>query len=152
MKTILWNYNLGFIKNFDSVFYPYEDKRLIGGMCMPFSKRIFISTNGRIYPCERINYEHSIGTITDEVNINFNYITNKYNRIYEDINHSCSKCYYNQLCSKCHFLHERKNNKLICNKFLSKKDFDVLMSEFIYFVENNPHKILEVSNSINSIS
>ena len=45
------------------------------GTCLPFSKKIFISVTGKIYPCERIGNEINFGSVTrNGININYSSI------------------------------------------------------------------------------
>ena len=78
-------------------------------------------------------------------------LTTKYNKIYDKVADLCRKCYYNQLCSQCYFLLEEKNGIIVCDKFLSKGQFETLMKKLVAFIENNPKGLVNINRSINSV-
>lgn len=87
--------------------------------CLPFSFKIFLSANGKLHLCEKIGYKHSIGNITNEMNIEINSssLAKKYAAHYDQISKNCKNCYDFFTCSVCMF---EKNFK--CSP-ISKEDF-----------------------------
>ena len=56
----------------DLMFAPAQKKRYPTGTCMPFSKKMFVTVNGKILPCERIGQQFALGQVTDtEVILDF---------------------------------------------------------------------------------
>lgn len=93
-----------FIDFFDSV---YMDKRPIsytyhhGGPCVPGSKKLFVSTDGMFYPCEKVNEQYSnnvIGNIHD--GFDYNRIYNLYN-IGVLTESKCKSCWCIRYCKMC---------------------------------------------------
>lgn len=89
---------------FDSV---YMDKRPIshtyhhGGPCVPGSKKLFVSTDGLFYPCEKVNEQYSnnvIGNIHD--GFDYNRIYNLYN-IGALTESKCKSCWCIRYCKMC---------------------------------------------------
>lgn len=79
-------------------------EKLPTGTCFPFSRRIFMTVNNKIFPCERIGHQYSLGLVTNEgVQIDCVYIPHKYNTYYNKLNNQCSRCYFRQYCSQCMF-------------------------------------------------
>ncbi|MDE6227723.1 MAG: radical SAM peptide maturase [Muribaculaceae bacterium] len=70
--------------------------------CIPFSRKIFVSVTGKIYPCERIGNEIEFGDISDNgVNIDYEGILSFYNRILKNYIPLCRKCKAHDYCSVC---------------------------------------------------
>lgn len=92
---------------FVDFFDVYMDKRPIpyiyhhGGPCSPGSKKLFVSTDGIFYPCEKVNEQYStnvIGNIHDGFD---------YNKIYKLYNlgmlteSKCKSCWCIRYCKMC---------------------------------------------------
>ena len=48
----------------DLLFDRNEQKRLPTGTCIPFSKKMYVTVNGKILPCERIGHQFALSEIT----------------------------------------------------------------------------------------
>ena len=89
-----------------------KKKWLPTGTCLPFQKKIFITTSGKILPCERVSHEYSLGYVTDkEVVLDFEEIVRKYNEYYRKYISQCSLCYNNHTCKQCMFYITGKASK-----------------------------------------
>lgn len=44
-----------------------DNKILPTGTCIPFSKRMFVSYDGKIHPCEKVNRDSPLGFIDNKV-------------------------------------------------------------------------------------
>lgn len=100
--------------------------------CFPFGKKIFITVNGKILPCERIGHRLSLGRITeDSVDIDFCHIADLYNDLYKHVyDKQCSSCSFIQNCISCLF-HTELNR---CSKYGDYNNFrDYLKSEIDFF-------------------
>ena len=68
------------------------------GTCFPGQRRIFVSTNGQYYMCERVNCNYEIGNIED--GFDYNVILEFFRRFalfFKD----CTSCWALRLCKKC---------------------------------------------------
>ena len=64
----------------------HEDLEIPTKTCIPFSRKIFISVNGNIFPCERIGNEFDFGRISDgKVEIDIDCVVSQYNQILKRI-------------------------------------------------------------------
>lgn len=103
--------------------------------CSPFMKKIFITVQGKILPCEKIGQEYPLGNISDGVvQIDFEKIANHYNKQYQDVyENECKNCPFLFNCSMCiYFFHNGK-----CPIGISKDNFFMFMKEKIDFIEHN---------------
>jgi uncharacterized protein len=140
---------ISLIKNFSSFIYNnYSDLVLNNdndndndnsfiptATCLPFSKRMFITANGDILPCERINYKHSLGKIINNVvKIDFSKIANYYNQFYNTLEPQCMKCGISDNCEICMF--DADLNKCISYKTIKKAEQDY--NYLLHYCELNP--------------
>lgn len=117
-----------------------ENEYIPTGTCHPFSRKIFLTVNGKILPCERIGHNEPLGYIIDEqVQINFKEVADLYSKKYNQILHQCKKCINWNNCSYCVFhIKERKGGKLICDRFRADNITISYCSQNISLLENNP--------------
>lgn len=79
-------------------------EKLPTGTCLPFNKKVFVTVNGKLLVCEKIDHVFSLGQFNNENKLfDFCYISKKYNDYYEKIQEVCQSCYYKNICSKCVF-------------------------------------------------
>ena len=50
------------VNSWVDLFYEFNHK-ILPGICMPFTNKIFVSADGRLHLCEHIGYDFSIGYI-----------------------------------------------------------------------------------------
>lgn len=103
------------------------------GTCLPFGKKMFITVNGKILPCERIDQKYFLGHITDNgVDMDLDYIAQKYSDYYKKIERLCTKCYKKVFCSQCMFYMINFDDEIKCPSFTNKQD----MAQYIDFHTN----------------
>lgn len=118
-----------------------ENSTLPTGTCIPFSKRLFVSYNGKIHPCEKVNRDSPLGYIDNSgcVHIDCNEVANGFMKRIAEVSSICKKCYMQFCCTKCSFCYS--NGK--CDEFTSKSKFAKLLSDAVSYIESHPD-ILEV--------
>jgi len=94
------------------------------GTCFPFFSRMYISSDYKILPCEKISTNFNLGKINSDggIEINFEEVALYMNNLNKNLEKFCSKCYLLD-CKVCLFNVEEKNNVYTCSSFLGKKDF-----------------------------
>ena len=101
-RRIITHYNKYFFTSFPSLKTLSNNFRMQTGTCFPFSKKIYISSQGHIFPCEKISSDNILGKIDNKgVNIDYTYIADFYTKKYAKIKKQCLKCAFNQLCKTC---------------------------------------------------
>lgn len=107
------------------------------GTCLPFSRKIFLTTNGEILPCERINRRHPLGTVKQGlVNIDFESIKDIYDNIYDKYREQCAKCHGGGFCSSCIFNDISIDDKVLCSSFKTKKQLENYISRNLGILNN----------------
>lgn len=69
------------------------------GQCIIGSRRLFVSCDGKFYPCERVGEEYIIGNI--KKGINFDYLYSLIEKLSMLYNRFCNNCWAIRLCYKC---------------------------------------------------
>jgi uncharacterized protein len=131
----------GFVfKNYDNLIHKRRNPwRVNTGTCNPFEKKIFVTANGKILPCERILQAYSLGTADEKgVHINFQEVAEKYNQYYRKIMDRCNKCFNSDGCSLCIFTLnlEEKNPK--CDNFMDEEEFKKNLFQQLSLLEETP--------------
>jgi uncharacterized protein len=123
--------------------YRYLDREIIHnytGTCMPFQKKIFITSDYYVFPCEKISFKYNFKTIIDakdNVKLDMKYILDKHNNYLSKISKFCKNCYYRSLCTRCMYsIKENKEGEMFCDHFLNKNDMTFYLSEIISYMEN----------------
>lgn len=141
----LYSYLEGFSNN---IYKSYVDllpdksqmSYLQTGTCIPFSKKMFLTTNGKILACERIDQKFALGYITDEgVDLDFEMIVETYNRRYLLLRNQCAKCYRSRICSQCFYYIKDIDEKPICDGYMDKIGFDCFQKAQKQFLAEHPY-------------
>lgn len=81
-----------------------NEERYLTGTCMPFSRKVFVTVNGKLLPCETIGHEHALGFISERgIDIDFSRIAGKYNDYYAYMHRQCRGCGKRTTCGQCLF-------------------------------------------------
>jgi uncharacterized protein len=113
-----------------NIFYDYNDlllKRdkpgfISNGTCFPFSRKIFMTVNSKLLPCEKIGHQYSLGKVTDTgVEIDCESIAQKYNYYFGLVINRCRGCYINRQCTQCLFGINNLEKKPACKNFFNRQ-------------------------------
>jgi uncharacterized protein len=117
--------------NYSHLFFKESITFLPTGTCLPFSKKIYLTSKGKVLPCERIGDLFDFGYVTDKsVNLDFNKIANTYNSFYKNLKSHCLLCDRITYCSICLFHIKDVATSPKCEFHLIKKgdDFDYYLN------------------------
>lgn len=118
------------------------------GTCMPFSKKMFITVNGKILPCERVGHQFQLGTVDKEsVNIDCQEIAMRYNKYFELILPQCTVCKNKMACTQCVFQLENLNTNPICNGFMNEKELTKYADSMLNLIKENTTLYENILNS-----
>jgi uncharacterized protein len=125
---------------FDQLLFQYENNIYVRtGTCPPFEKKIFITVNGKILPCEKISQTYFLGEVdNDNININFQKIADKYNNYYKKMSGLCNNCWNSDGCLQCIFHLNINDDKPECDEFMSYEKFVKQLSKSISLIEETP--------------
>ncbi len=138
-------------KDYNELLYgkPKEEHTFPTGTCLPFTKKIYVTVNGKILPCERIGHKFALGEITDtEIKLDFSLIAKKYNKYYAKLDSQCKSCYNKKGCIQCVFNIENIDEEPTCHGCLTKKDFDSYVNSQLNFLAHNPEAYFRIMEEV----
>lgn len=120
--------------------------------CTPFLKKIFLTTTNKLLPCEKINYKYSLGSVSEDVNIDIPEITRRYNFYYNRLKKYCQICYAYRFCGTCLFhlkdIDNLNNEKFVCENFCNKRDFKNYLYYIFSLLEKYPNDFFDVLENV----
>jgi uncharacterized protein len=115
------------------------------GTCIPFSRRVMITTLGEILPCERVGQEYSFGNISnDDVCIDFNLIAARLNSLFDSISSECNDCAVRFFCQQCILQLKFSNVEFKCHSKVSMDTFLKYLEFNITYIELNRYKYEQI--------
>jgi uncharacterized protein len=147
VKSVTYKKTVDFLHWFGgSTFTDYNEllfgssscRKVPTGTCLPFSKKMFVTVNGKILACEKIAHRYELGRVTDQaVQLDFKQIVDKYDKWYKILKKQCSNCYRQNSCIQCIFQIDELENNPKCNGYTTKKDFVRYLGNKLYFLEEH---------------
>jgi len=143
--------NLVFV-NYSDLYFNRKRSIKPSGTCLPFSRKIFVTANGKLLPCENVSHKYSFGTVTkDGVNIDFNNLAKIYSGYLERMENMCKNCFRITNCTQCMFQLNLNDDSITCYGYMDSLDFSTYLSNIITYFEDHPEVfskiILETSIS-----
>lgn len=133
----------------DLLYDKKEIKTIPTGTCLPFSKKMFVTVNGKILACERIGHQYSLGQIcNDKIELNFSDIANKYNQYYNKMSTKCANCKNNKACVQCVFNIDNIENSPICHGYMDNKMFCTFSAQQIHFLRKHPDSYRKIMENV----
>jgi len=110
------------------------------GTCTPFFKKMFITVNGKILPCERVNHEFEFGQIQDKkLDLDLQLIAERFNDYVFSYVEQCRICSTKHKCSQCVFqiddIHD-PNSK--CKSFTSPEVYKKYIQTQLNYLGEHP--------------
>ena len=136
----LVQYSGYFYDKYDDLIFTREHQPFIPtGTCLPFSRKVFVTVNGKILPCERVGHQWSFGH-ADETNvtIDFEKAAGVYNKIYDKLSDQCGRCYNMKTCGQCVLLLTMTGERPVCRGFMNHQDFSQYLSSRLSYLEEHP--------------
>jgi uncharacterized protein len=116
-----------------------EKKKIPTGVCFPFSKKIYMTINGNLYPCERLDNCFSLGNIHIPNVLNAEQIVYLYNQYFQNILPTCTTCERKFSCNKCLFCIDNiQENKPQCNSIMNQEEFNNMVKSIVTEFKKNP--------------
>jgi len=104
--------------------------------CVPFTKRLFLSVDNKIIPCEKVNRQKSLCEFKDGIfDFNYDTIAEEFNEMVYKYAHICPYCAFEMMCNHCACT---SLNKQECPKFQPSEKISKIFSDVFSYLENNP--------------
>ncbi|WP_321995262.1 radical SAM peptide maturase [Draconibacterium orientale] len=144
-------YSQNFFKDYNDLIYDlsFKNKRRTG-TCSPFSKKMFITVDGKILQCERIGHQFAMGQVTGKnIQLNPEEIANSQNKFINKLREQCNKCSLKKICPQCIYRISNITEKNpICNQFANKKEFEKLIETTTNFLSEHPSYYERILNEV----
>jgi uncharacterized protein len=128
--------------DYSELLYSTKDqKRVPTGTCLPFSKKIFLSVNGKIMPCERIGHQFYFGTVDEKnVYLDAQKVAQAANHYFDKIRSKCYHCYKANICPTCvyNLKVDGDQEAVNCPQFMGVKKFSTFLSSWLSKLEESP--------------
>ena len=94
------------------------------GTCIPFEKKLFVTVNGKILPCERVSHAYYLGRVSEaELAFDTQSVVDKHNSYLNRVQKSCKSCASLYRCRKCVYqIDELDSPAFLCDMRMSTKD------------------------------
>jgi uncharacterized protein len=147
--TFLHQYSGHVFNDYADLLLGKRKKTIPTGTCLPFGKRMFITVNGKILPCERIGQQFALGRVSETgVELNLQAIADRYNTYYTKLDNQCSKCYNAQSCMQCIFNLNDLDGNPVCHGFMNEKAFVDYKSRQMDFFRKNPEAYYRIMEEV----
>lgn len=130
-----------------------RSKRLPSGTCLPFSKKIFVAVDGRVYACERIGQENLLGRVKDgTLDIDSHELFLLYKRLFAEVLPVCCSCWNGRFCETCilstFLVKENRLEGKQCSSFMNEQSFRNYFGYILTKIESNPETFKRIDRSI----
>lgn len=147
VTTFLHQYSGHVYHDYVDLLFGQPEKQIPTGTCLPFGKKMFITVNGKILPCERIGQQFALGNVTESgVKLDLQAIADQYNAYYAKIDKQCAKCHNARACIQCIFnLHDLEGCP-VCHGFMNEQTFAGYKARQMDFLRKYPavyYRIME---------
>ena len=138
------------------VYYDYTDlllgqreKTIPTGTCLPFGKKMFVTVNGKILPCERIGQQFALGDVTASgVELDLQTIADRYNAYFAKLEKQCGQCYNTKACMQCIFNLNDLEGKPVCYGFMNKQTFAAFQAQQMDFLRKHPEDYYRIMEEV----
>lgn len=130
------------LKKFSNLSFPT-------GTCLPFEKKIFVTVNGNILPCERIDQKYVLGHVTSEkVDLDLKAIAKLYSSYYRKTQHLCKGCYMKPFCTQCLFYMKNLLKDVECPGFTNRQNIVKYINYYSNILRSHPELYKKVSTEL----
>lgn len=147
----LHKYSGNFYRNYPSL-VTNKDKlfRYSTSTCTPFSKKMFVTVNGKILPCERIAHDYAMGQITEtEVKLNYEQIARMHNQYTTRYAKQCKHCAISQHCRLCVYQEDEvSKGSNICSYYTTKAQLEVEHNITLKYLNKHPELYRRIFNEV----
>lgn len=153
MISFLLRYCNYVFKDYNELIFPIkEQSKIPSGTCIPFSRKIYLTADGKLLPCERVKHHHYLGTVNENgVSLCLECISNRYNDLFLKMKEKCGMCNFSLSCSQCLFDFNslsKKNKSFNCPIFKDRDNFSKYLSKRLSHLEENPELFSKIFNGV----
>jgi len=126
-------------RSYNELVFGQDSRHFQTGTCTPFSKKVYLCTNGDILACERIPSKFSIGRIVGgKVYLNNEEIASRYNTWLGLLSKFCRSCARSTTCNQCVFQIDDFPNNTACSGYLTHEKYEELRKQYFSILGKHP--------------
>ncbi|MDR1199886.1 MAG: radical SAM peptide maturase [Prevotellaceae bacterium] len=141
LLLFLHQYSGNTFRNYTDLFIDESElKYRSTGTCTPFGKKLFLTVNGKIIQCERIDHNFALGSVENgRVNLDLDYVVNRFNSYLDKLSKQCTVCHRKKSCIQClYYIPDIDGDKPVCHGFMNKNDFERFQSYCLSHLAKKP--------------
>lgn len=142
LLLFLHQYSGNVFRNYNDLFIdPCSTTCTPTGTCTPFSKKMFVTVNGKIIQCERIDHCFAMGHVSKNgIELDFQAIADRFNGWLDKFQQQCSACFRKRSCIQCMYYVETIHTPTPkCQGFMDKDAFSQYSSYCLNHLRLHPH-------------
>lgn len=140
-------YSSRFYEDYLDLLRNNDRPKLPTGTCIPFSRKIFITVNGEIFPCERIPHKFIMGKIQEDgISIDYEDCAQKYNSLLSGMEKICKNCFNKKGCVQCVYCISDECFGSKCNGFMNREAFMLYERKMIGYLSKHPEIYSRILN------
>lgn len=102
IRTFSSNFYGDYSEFFFASNYDAKENKTESATCPPFSTRVFLTVSGFLFPCERVDFMHPLGSIKDNVLLlDLEGVSRMYSLLFTHLKKLCPNCIHQYNCSHC---------------------------------------------------
>lgn len=127
-------------------------KKTTTGTCTPFMLRMFVTSQGKILPCEKISHDFSYGKVDEErVNLNVSSVAKQYNEYIKTIERQCFACKAKDNCSQCIYELPNQNGNFYCSEIVTDKSIERNSSACLEYLRKHPYLYRQLLENVSFV-
>lgn len=149
----LYKYSGNYYNNYSQLLFDVDKVKLSPtGTCLPFSKKMFVTVQGKILQCEKISHQYTLGTVDDEkVNLDLEEVATRHNRQIFKFIKQCETCGMNRACGVCIYeFQEHLGNEGYCNRYVKKAEFEAQRVRSLQYLDKHPELYNKILTQVTS--
>lgn len=152
MINYIFNHSGNVFSTYNDLFVDVSKANIVPtGTCLPFQKKMFITTNGDILQCEKISHTYALGQVVDgEVKLDLDKIAKAHNAFVNTFRKQCVKCKVRNSCPVC-LLQKYPNGEITdrgCSNFYSEQKMKMYHMRSLDYLRFNPYLYERILNEV----
>lgn len=137
----LRGYSNNFYQSYVSLLINKEILKLpLTATCTPFMRKMFVTVNGKILQCEKINHDFAVGQITDNaVNLDLEKAACQHNVYTSTYIEDCKTCAIRKNCKRCIYMFGNPLKDKKCFIYTNEKELTQDIDSSLRFLEEKPY-------------
>lgn len=150
--VFLHRYSGNVFENYNDLLRDEKQRRWVGtGTCIPFSKKLFLTVNGKIIPCERIDHCFALGQVyEDHVDLNCEMAAERFNQYKRRLRKQCETCYNVKGCIQCMYYVEgiAEERPVVCYGYMNEERFLRYRDSVLGYLSTHPQLYAKIMNEV----